>query len=389
MESLPLPNKGPRGITYREAYEIALEHGGVSSDTTTLIMARVYEYYDVPMYELEFYSTQKAYDDIWVRGVMKSDSEDAIWDTVTIFALLALPAFIALGAVIGDNIAKRSLSPLKQLNETVTHIQSGDDLTKRIESGYGDPHINSLAENFNRMFGHLQASFEAQKHFTSDASHELRTPVAVVLAESEYQLSEDGLSDDVRESFETIHSQASSMQKLISQLLQFTRIEQGSVQPEFENENLSDLLDSVCDDIGRVQNKDITLIRDIAPDVMLNMDIGLMTRLCDNLISNAFRYGKEGGFVRVSLKEENERIIFAVEDNGIGISKENLEKIWLRFFRVDKARSREEGCSGLGLPMVKQIANLHGAGVFAESEVGQGSIFTVIFPKSSGKKQKE
>lgn len=374
-------------ITFREAYEIALRHSGVSEETATLIMARVYEYYDVPMYELEFFSSQKAYDDIWVRGVMKSDSEDAIWNTITILALLILPAFIALGAIIGDRIAKRSLSPIKQLNETVTHTQSGDDLTRRITAGDSDPDINSLADNFNKMFARLQASFEAQRHFTSDASHELRTPVAVVLAESEYQLSEENLSEDVRESFETIHSQAKSMQKLISQLLQFTRMEQGSLQPDFEEGNLSELLSSVCDNVGRVQEKNITLIKEIAPDVMFNMDIGLMTRLCDNLLSNAFRYGKEGGFVKVSLNKDGEHIIFKVEDNGIGISSENLEKIWLRFFRVDKARSRENGCSGLGLPMVKQIAILHDGEVYVESEENKGSIFTVIFSQNSGKKK--
>lgn len=366
-------------ISYREAYEIALKDSGLSREVTTLIMARVYEYYDVPMYELEFYSSEKAYDDIWVRGIMKADSEDGIWDTITLLALLVLPAFIALGALFGDKIAKRSLEPLKQLNETVSHTQSGDDLTRRITTGDSDPDINSLADNFNKMFARLQASFEAQRHFTSDASHELRTPVAVVLAESEYQLSEEGLSEDVRESFETINKQASSMQKLISQLLQFTRMEQGSIQPEMSEENLSELVESVCEDIGRVREKNIAIIKEITPDIVMNMDVGLITRLCDNLISNAVRYGKEGGYVKVSLRKENRKIILAVEDNGIGISKENLEKIWLRFYRVDKARSREEGCSGLGLPMVKQIALLHGAQVSVCSEENVGSTFTVIF----------
>ncbi|MBQ7296408.1 MAG: HAMP domain-containing histidine kinase [Clostridia bacterium] len=372
-------------ISYRQAYEIALEHSGISEDVTTLIMARVYEYYDVPMYELEFYSSQKAYDDIWVRGIMKADNEDRIWDTITVLALLLLPAFIALGAIFGDRIAKNSLAPLKQLNETVSKTQSGDDLTRRVTTVDSDPDINSLADNFNKMFSRLQASFEAQRHFTSDASHELRTPVAVVLAESEYQLSEEGHSEEVRESFETIYKQADSMQKLISQLLNFTRMEQGSLQPDLVKENLSELVESVSDNIGRVHEKKVTLIKDITPDIMLNMDVELIARLCDNLISNAVRYGKEGGYVKVSLKKEKEKIILSVEDNGIGISKENLEKIWLRFFRVDKARSREEGCSGLGLPMVRQIALLHGAEVFAQSEENKGSVFTVIFNENSEK----
>ncbi len=376
-------------ISYREAFEFALEHSGLTEDVTTLIMARVYEYYDVPMYELEFYSSEKAYDDIWVRGIMKADSEDGIWDTITVLALLILPAFIALGALFGDRIAKKALAPLKQLNETVSKTQSGDDLTRRITATDSDPDITSLADNFNKMFSRLQASFEAQRHFTSDASHELRTPVAVVLAESEYQLSEEGLSDDARESFETIYKQANSMQRLISQLLNFARMEQGSMKLDLAEENLSELVESVSDSIGRLQEKNVALIKDIDPHIMLNMDVGLITRLCDNLISNAVRYGKEGGYVKISLKKESEKIILKVEDNGIGISKENLEKIWLRFFRVDKARSREEGCSGLGLPMVKQIALLHGAEIFAESEENKGSIFTVIFNENSGKNQKQ
>ena len=372
-------------ITYRQAFDIALEDSGVGEDTSTLIMARVYEYYDVPMYEIEFYSSQKAYDDIWVRGIMKSDSEDGIWDTITVLALLALPLFIAIGAVIGDGIAKRSLQPLKQLNETVSHIQSGDDLTKRITAGDSDPDITSLAENFNSMFSRLQASFEAQRHFTSDASHELRTPVAVILAESEYQLSEEGLSDDAKEGFETIYKQASSMQNLISQMLHFTRMEQGRLATEFSRENMSLLVEEVCENIGRVQSSNISIITDIQPSVMMDMDVGLMTSLCNNLVSNAVRYGKDGGFVKVSLKKDEDKTVLCVEDNGIGISKENLEKIWLRFFRVDKARSREEGCSGLGLPMVKQIAAIHGGEVYAESEENVGSKFTVIFPEDIGK----
>ncbi len=373
-------------ISFFEAYEIALSDSELTADTTELIMARVYEYYEMPMYELEFYSSVKAYDDIWVRGVMKADSEDGIWNTITLLALLALPGFIALAAIIGGRIAKKSLEPIKQLNETVSVTQNEDDLTRRIESGDSDPDIRQLADNFNKMFSRLQVSFEAQRNFTSDASHELRTPVAVVLAECEYQLSEDGLDEEAKESFETIYKQADSMKKLISQLLQFTRMEQGSMHLEFSNENLSELIKDTAEDVGRVQKQDISVITDIDPDIMMNMDVGLMARLCDNLVSNAVRYGKQGGYVKVSLKKEDGRIILKVEDNGIGISKENLEKIWLRFFRADKARSREEGCSGLGLPLVKQIAKLHGGEVFAESEENVGSTFTVIFDENSGKK---
>jgi signal transduction histidine kinase len=105
----------------------------------------------------------------------------------------------------------------------------------------------------------------------------------------------------------------------------------------------------------------------------------LMTRLVTNLISNAYTYGKENGRVDVSLKKSDGKIRLTVADDGVGIAQEHIDKIWNRFYRVDKARCREEGCSGLGLSMVKQIAHMHKGEVCVESTVGQGSIFTVEF----------
>ena len=126
--------------------------------------------------------------------------------------------------------------------------------------------------------------------------------------------------------------------------------------------------------------KGITLTRDIDENVILPLDIMLMTRLVTNLVSNAYQYGKENGNIKVSLKKENGRALLSVADDGIGISKEHQDKIWNRFYRVDKARCREEGCSGLGLAMVKQIALMHGGDVTLQSEIGKGSIFTVDLP---------
>ncbi|MBR2316092.1 MAG: HAMP domain-containing histidine kinase [Clostridia bacterium] len=370
-------------LTYAEALSIALKDKGLSEDSVVLITAKVYEYYDNPLYELEFYSAEKAYEDVWVRGIVRADSADGIWRTITIIAFMLLPLYVAVASFLGYRIAKKSMKPIKELRETANEIQSGQDLSKRIEIDDSDPDIKNLSDSFNNMIGRLDSSFSAQRHFTSDASHELRTPVAVILAECEYQLSED-LDEDVRESIESINKQALSMKNLITQLLSFAKIEQGSHRFEMSEENLSEIVRSVAEDIAKIGTKNIEIICQVQDDITMTMEVSLMARLAENLISNAVRYGKENGFVKVALARQGTDIVFSVEDNGIGIDEADIGKIWQRFYRVDKAHSREEGCSGLGLAMVKQIAELHGGRVSVESEVGKGSTFTVIFPDGNG-----
>lgn len=169
------------------------------------------------------------------------------------------------------------------------------------------------------------------------------------------------------------------MKKLISQLLEMTKLEQGGGQLSFEKEDFGLLVNAVCDDAAAVDKKQITFTRDIDEGIFLDMDVMLMTRLVTNLLTNAFNYTKQEGSVKVSLKKTDGKIRLCVADDGVGIAKEHLPKIWNRFYRVDKARCREEGCSGLGLPMVKQIATVHGGEVFLESETGKGSTFIVEF----------
>lgn len=365
-------------ITYRQAYYIALNDMGIAEDSATLMVAKMYEYDEMPIYEIEFYSEEKCHDDVWVRGVVKSTNQDGIFGTLAFVAALLLPFAIALSAFIGDKIAKNAIRPIKYLSRTVAETRNGNDLTKEITLIDSDPEIIKLTENFNEMFKRLQLAFENEKQFSSDVSHELRTPLAVIIAECEYQLSDNSLSEEARESLESIFSQAQLMQKLISQLLYFARVEQGRETVSMSEESFTELLTDLCQNIRNVTDK-VTLETDIQENITMQMDMSLIVRLCDNLISNAVRYTDKGGTVKVSLKKENGKILFSVKDNGIGISKEDLPKIWHRFYRVDKARSREEGCSGLGLPMVKEIANIHGASVFAESELGKGSEFRVEF----------
>lgn len=366
-------------ISCQQAFDIAVKKSGLNKDKINVINVKSYEYNDEPIYEIEFHSTDKAYDDIWVRGVVRADGMGGIWGLLVRLALIILPVFMVLCSVIGKIITKRALEPLKLLDEAVEKIHSGKDLTERINNIDADPLISGLANSFNKMISRLQLSFDSERQFSGDVSHELRTPTAVILAECEYQLSRNELDEEDREGFEGIQKQANSMKKLISQLLEMTKMEQSEGKLSFEKEDLSLLVNAVADDFSAIKEKGITLSRDIDEGIFMDMDVISITRLVTNLLSNAYNYGKENGNVLLRLKKQEDKIILTVKDDGIGIAEEHIDKIWNRFYRTDKSRCRENGCSGLGLPMVKQIAVLHGGNVYLTSEEGKGSEFSVVF----------
>lgn len=366
-------------ISCREAFDNSVINSGLDAEKIQIINARSYEYNDAPIYEIEFHSSEKAYSDIWVRGVVKVAGLSGIWGVLVRLAAVLLPLFLLVSVLVGRVITNKALIPARRLSEAVSEIQSGKDLSKRLPVSDGDPTVKSVSEGFNGMMQRLEDSFEAERQFTGDASHELRTPVAVVLAECEYQLSREELDEEDREGFSTIMKQADSMKRLISQLLEMTRMQQNSLQLNRENEDMSMLVNSLCDDFSALGEKGITLHRDIENGIIFDMDVLLIGRLVTNLLSNAYNYGRENGNVTVSLKKTDDKIRLSVSDDGIGIAKQHRDKIFNRFYRVDKARCREEGCSGLGLPMVRQIAVIHGGEVYLESEEGKGSCFTVEF----------
>lgn len=366
-------------LSYRQAYDIALEHSTRTKESTELIMARSYEYNEDPLYEIEFYCSEAGYEDIWVRGVMKSDYTGSVWGIIAQIAAILVPIVIIISSLVGNIIAKKSMLPIKKLSEAVSFIQSGSDLSKKVDVVDSDPDIVSLTNNFNAMSERLHISFETEKQFSSDVSHELKTPTSVIIAECDYQLS--SAEEPYKESFKTIKKQAEGISNIISQMLLFSRLEQGNEKPHMENEDLSELVNAVCDNIEFVMDKNITLERDIDSDIFMKLDISMMTRIVTNLVSNAATYQDDNGYIKVSLKKNDEGILLTVQDKGYGISKEHLDKIWNRFYRVDKSRSRMSGGSGLGLSMVKQLTEIHGGKVSVESEIGKGSTFYVQLPQ--------
>lgn len=319
---------------------------------------------------------------IWVRGVISIDESAGAINSILQAVLFFLPFFVIFATVGCYFIAKHTFRPIDKIIKTAEKISCDENLSLRINLKKGSKEIYKLARTFDKMFKRLETAFESEKQFSQNVSHELRTPTAVILAHCEYALNSNASIEDKQEALEVVQKQAMKMSKLISDLLGLIRLERGIEKPEFIPIDLSELVTIVCEEKAVIALNNITLDQTIMPNIMLNANQTMMIRLVTNLVSNAFRYGKENGTVKVSLTENDHEIILTVEDDGIGIAPEHKEKIWQRFYQIDSARTAEKSESmGLGLSMVRQIAKIHNAKINLVSEVNKGSCFTVQFPK--------
>lgn len=318
----------------------------------------------------------------WVQGFASvSDQMLALRSAMRTNLLLTL-IFIILAAFGGYFIMGKSLSPVRKISRTAREITESQDLSRRIHIGKGQDEFHTLANLFDRMLDQIEETVEREKQFTSDASHELRTPVAVILSECEYMTDCAKTAEELTESAAAVKVQAQKMSHLISQLLTLSRMDRNTLQTAFESVDFSELLEFVCDEQEEIQSgSSIALTRSIPPGIPVRGDRGLLARLCINLIANAYRYGKEN--ITVSLAEDDQTVTLRVQDDGIGIAPEHLAKIWDRFYQVDPSRSaNQDGSLGLGLSMVRWIAQCHGGRTEVESVPGEGSVFTVVLPKA-------
>lgn len=320
----------------------------------------------------------KKHDNIWIRGIVSGTDAVTTIHTMINLMMIILPLLGVLSIAIGYMIAKKSFQPIEKIRRAAIEISESKDLSKRIHLGEGKDEVYQLAATFDDMFERLETSFEAEKQFNSDVSHELRTPVSVILAHCEYALDEESTYDEQREALETVQRQANKMKTMITQLLTFARLERGIDKASLEIIDLSELVEMTCEEQVDRKEKNISLTWQVESGLMVLADFSLMARLIINLINNAFQYGKENGHIKVELKKQGDhKVALIVSDDGIGIAKEDQEKIWKRFYQVNEARTASEKHSmGLGLSMVEWIARCHGGEISVESELQKGSIFT-------------
>lgn len=318
---------------------------------------------------------------LWVRGTYGADVLTTMERLLLHLLLVGGPLLTVIAIFVGYSITRRALLPIEEIRKTAEEIGEGSDLSLRVSTERTSGEVRQLADTFNHMFDRLEQTFEKERQFTSDASHELRTPTAVILSQAEYALLPDTEPEEMREGLEVIKKQAQRMSGLLSQLLLLARADNGSAQLTKESLDIGVVALNALEEVRlRAGQRHVELQSDLQPDLRVWADRVSLTGAFLNLLENAVQYGREDGWVRLSVTEENGFAVCRVEDNGIGIKPEHLDKIWNRFYRVDTVRGSEYGNSGLGLPIVKWIVEQHGGTVQAESHVGEGSCFTIKLP---------
>ena len=318
----------------------------------------------------------------WVRGIMYETRSAAMEKTMLLIELSVLPLLVILAAVGGYLITRRAFMPVEEIRKTADSIANGGNISERVPVRKAKGELQRLAETFNGMLDTIETTIEEEKQFTADASHELRTPIAVIIAESEYGALEDVTDEERKEALEVILEQGNKMSLLISQLLNMSRSENNRRNAQYEKVNISKAAEVVAGElISKAKQKNIEIITDLQPELHVYAEQMGITRIFVNLIENAIQYGKENGYIRVEAKQMQDEIRVKVIDNGIGIKPEHLPNIFKRFYRADKARTAgNEVHAGLGLSMVQILVKNYGGRIDVDSKEGEGTAFTLHFP---------
>ena len=305
-----------------------------------------------------------------------------------IISLIAIIFFVAISYVVVVNVVR----PIKTMSKVAKEVNADPNSEARIKPLNRDDELAELASSINQMLDRMQSYIEQQKQFVGDVSHELRTPVAVI--EGHLNMLERWGKDDPQildESIKASLQEADRMKHLIQEMLDLTRAEQIDVQYPYEITNVNEVVRRVVSDLAMVHpDFKIQLDEDDLPDdTEIQMYHGHLEQLLVILIDNGIKYSTDRKQINVSAGVTKKEVSIMVQDFGEGISPEDQKKIFNRFYRVDKARTREKGGNGLGLSIAQKLVDSYRGEISVESVEGQGSQFKMVFPVLSKKRAAE
>jgi heavy metal sensor kinase len=294
---------------------------------------------------------------------------------------LAVPLAMVLAGIGGYWLASRSLAPLASMAAQARHI-THSNLETRLDAGAAAEELAVLSESFNELLSRLDQSFDHMRRFVADASHELRTPISIIRGEADVALAQDRSAAEYKQALAIVLDESRRLSRLVDDLLNLARADAGRVKLQVAEFYLNDLVAECCRSAQTLAAaRGIALECPAHDDVAFRGDEELVRRMVMNLIDNAIRYTPAGGRVTATLEARDGAVSIRIADTGAGIAPEAVPHVFERFYRGDKARSRQDGGFGLGLAIVKWIAESHHGSVEVESAPGQGSAFTVTLPR--------
>jgi len=299
---------------------------------------------------------------------------------LTAFKLAAVGAgILLLGLVGGRWLVDRALRPIDDISAAAVKISAGD-LSQRINVAEAESELGQLAAVLNSTFARLEAAFAQQQQFTADAAHELRTPVSVMLTQTQTALTRERTAAEYRETIEACQRASQRMRRLIESLLELARLDAGQ---ESLKRMRFDLSKAIADSVGWVrplaEERGVTILPELA-SLEITGDSGRLAQVIVNLLTNAIQYSPSGGEVHLKLEAQPGLAALTVADTGPGISNEDLPHVFERFYRGDKSRTASNGNAGLGLAISKAIVEAHGGTIEVASQTGKGTTFTMRLP---------
>jgi heavy metal sensor kinase len=310
-----------------------------------------------------------------------TDEVVATLDLFRSYLLMFAPLLLLVAAGGGYGLSRRALSPVDELVRTARDI-GGANLNSRLPTLDTGDELQRLSDTLNEMLNRIEGAFLRITEFTADASHELRTPISLIRTEADMALRRSRREAAYRESLHHILLEAERTTRLIEQLLSLARADSGREALRMQAVDLNLTLRDVAESwrqVAGLRNLQFSASIDGSESVVLG-DETVLRRLADILLDNAFKYTPSPGRVHLSLEQMGDCAVIAVEDSGVGIAPEDQNKIFERFYRADKARSRAQGGAGLGLSIAQWIVMQHRGSISVESRPGSGTTFRVELP---------
>jgi len=301
---------------------------------------------------------------------------------LAVWLLAAGVVVLGLGLAGGAWIAAHAIRPVRDISATAAKI-AGGDLTQRIPGTDPESELGQLTGVLNSTFARLEAAFSQQKRFTSDAAHELRTPLSVIVTQTQAALNRERNAGEYREALEACQRAAQRMRRLVESLLRLARLDSNQDRPPLSQFDFSKAAADCVDLLRPLAAERGVSIRCELPPIPYQGDPEALSQVVTNLVTNAIYYNSPRGNVSVTTAQDNGTLTLTVTDTGIGIPPEAIPHVFERFFRVDQSRARSSGGSGLGLAIAKAIVEEHGGTIEVVSESGSGSRFTVRLPVRS------
>jgi heavy metal sensor kinase len=316
-----------------------------------------------------------------VRAAIPTEPFDLALDRFRLILKETLPFLVVLASLAGYWLSGRALASVNEIIKTARGI-GVQNLSGRLAVPPANDELRRLSETLNDMLGRIEASVKRITQFTADASHDLRTPVALMRANAELALRRSRTEQEYRETLSRILTTSEETTHLIENLLTLARADAGAAELQFRNMDLAPHVEKIAEEAGILgASKGIQVVSELpAGSVLVSGDCAAIERLLLIVVENAVKYTPVGGKIQMNLSNGSGSARIEIRDSGIGISEKDLPHIFERFYRADQARSREPGGSGLGLAIAQWIVELHGGMIEAQSSLGSGSVFRITLP---------